>query len=242
MCYSETTSFVAFSISVICFVYLLYYGLKTNNKYDIFAAVVTMLIGFMQLVEYFLWGSQDCSQTNHNVSLLILVLLYTQGIVATGTSMYLFSSIKGNYLSYFIIAVCILYTIFTIYTLKWLNQRRLCSKPTKNSCRLAWAPYTVFFKTFEGFMYFLTFSGFYSILLYYYFLIQFVSFNKSFTKITANYEPFNKYPIRYLFLPVTYFIALAYTLYHEGSNYIDILGSFWCFSAVGFGIVSCLHI
>jgi hypothetical protein len=241
MCYSQTSSLIAFSISVVCFTYLLYYGLKKDNKYDIFAAIVTILIGFMQLIEFFLWRSQDCSKTNHFVSLLIIVLLYTQGVFATGTSMYLFSSLQGNLLSYFIIAVCILFTIFTFYTLKWLNKRRLCSKPTNNSCRLAWAPYTVFLNSFEGLSYFLTFSAFYAILLYYYFLIQFVNINKSFTHFTANYGPC-KYPIRYLFLPVTYIFAVLYALYYEGKNYIDILGSFWCFSAVGFGIVSCLHI
>ena len=84
MCYSETTSLVAFSISVICFSYLLYYGLKTDNKYDIFAAIVTILIGFMQLIEFFLWRNLTNKNLNNLLSriagwiplLQILILIF----------------------------------------------------------------------------------------------------------------------------------------------------------------------
>lgn len=242
MCYNQTTSMVTFSISAICFSYLLYYGLKTDNKYDIFAAIVTILIGFMQLLEFFLWRSQDCSKTNHFLSLLIIVLLYSQCIIGPIAAMYLFSSLKGNYLSYFIIALCILFTVVTFFTLKWLNQQHLCSKPTINSCRLAWAPYTAFLKSLNGFVYFLSFSTLYAVLFYYAFFIQFLTFNKGFTQMFFNSEIFSKYKIRHLFLPISYLFAILYAVYYEGKNYMDIFGSFWCFSAVGFGIVSCLHI
>jgi len=241
MCFNQTTSIIAFSISVICFLYLLYYGLKTNNKYDIFAAVVTILIGGMQLIEFFLWRSQDCSKTNHNLSLLIIFWLYFQCIIGPITAMTLFSTVKGNLLSYFVIFTLIVFTIVTFYTLKWLNTKHLCSKPTKNSCRLVWAPYNLFLKTIIGFLYFLAFSLLYALLFYYSMLIQFININKNFTQISINYGPF-KYPIRYLFLPVSYFFAFLYAIYYEGKNYMDILGSFWCFSAVAFGIISCLHI
>lgn len=242
MCYNQTTSMVTFSISAICFTYLLYYGLKTDNKYDIFAAVVTILIGLMQLIEFFLWRSQDCSKINHYLSLLIIVLLYSQCIIGPITAMYLFSNLTGNLLSYFIIALCIIFTVVTFFTLKWLNRQHLCSKPTINSCRLAWAPYTAFLKNATGFFYFLSFSALYAFLFYYAFLIQFLTFNKNFTQMTFNYDIFSKYKIRNLFLPVSYLFAILYAVYYEGKNYMDILGSFWCFSAVGYGIVSCLHI
>jgi hypothetical protein len=241
MCYNQTTSLVAFSISVICFVYLLYYGFTNNNKYDIFAGVVIILIGSMQLIEYFLWRSQDCSITNHNLSLAIIVLLYAQCVIGPLVAMNLFSTIKGNYLSYFIIFMCIIFTVITYYTLKWLNKQKLCSRPSHNSCRLVWAPYDVFQKSFKGLFYFSAFSSFYCLLFYYTFLIQFVNISKNFTQISIN-NVIYKYPIRYLFLPVSYIFALIYALYYEGKNYLDILGSFWCFSAVAFGIISCLHI
>jgi hypothetical protein len=241
MCFNQTTSLTAFTISLICFIYLLYYGIKKNNKYDIFAAIVTIVIGLMQLLEFFLWRSQNCSQTNHNLSLLIIVLLYLQCIIGPISATLLFSSIKGNYLSYFVIALCIIFSIITFYALKWLNKEHLCSRPTKNSCRLAWAPYVAFQKSLKGFLYFLSFSSLYSILFYYSFLIGFFNFNNNFTKISINFEPL-KYPIRYLFLPITYLLSVLYAFYYEGKNYIDILGSFWCFSAVAFGIISCLHI
>ena len=115
MCYNQTTSMVTFSISVICFTYLLYYGLKTDNNYDIFAAIVTILIGFMQLIEFFLWRSQDCSKTNHFLSLLIIVLLYSQCIIGPLSSMFLFSSLQGNLLSYFIIGLCIIFTVVVTF-------------------------------------------------------------------------------------------------------------------------------
>lgn len=242
MCYNQTTSMIAFSISVICFSYLLYYGFKTDNKYDIFAAIVTILIGSIQLLEFFLWRSQDCSKTNHFLSLLIIVVLYSQSMIGVISSIYLFSSLKVNFLSYSIIALCSIFTGVTFFTLKWLNQHKLCSKPTINSCRLAWAPYTVFLNSLKGIFYFLSFSTLYAVIFLYAFFIQFLTFNKGFTQMSFNHELFSKYKIRHLFLFVSYLFATLYAVYYEGENYMDIFGSFWCFSSVGFGIVSCLHI
>lgn len=241
MCYNQTTSFVAFSVSAFFFIYLLYYGLKNNNKYDIYAAVVTILIGFMQLLEFFIWRSQDCSKINHYLSLLVIFLLYLQGIIACGTSMFLFTDLKINYFSYFISVVCIIFTIITFFTLKWLNKQHLCSRPSKNSCRLTWAPFALFIKNLKGLLYGSAFISFYFILLFTSIFIQIFSINKNLTQINLNYE-FLKYPIRYLFLPITFLIAFLYSIYYEGISYADIFGSFWCFIAVGFGIVSALHI
>ena len=43
MCFNQKTSLAAFSVSFVCFVYLLYYGITRKNNYDIFAAIFTLL-------------------------------------------------------------------------------------------------------------------------------------------------------------------------------------------------------
>lgn len=127
MCFNQTTSLITFSISLICFIYLLYYGISHKNKYDIFAATLTILIGSMQLIEYFLWGSQKCSKINHFYSLSIMVLLYLQGVLGSLVFMYLFGNQLKTSLNTMLnkgILFCIgIYTAFTIYLLSWLNQK-----------------------------------------------------------------------------------------------------------------------
>jgi hypothetical protein len=93
MCFNANTSLVTFTISLVCFAYILKRGLKTNNKNDIFLSILTILVGWMQLLEYFLWSNQSCNSINHYFSLWMIVLFYLQGAV---TSLFYFKLYPGK--------------------------------------------------------------------------------------------------------------------------------------------------
>ena len=48
----------------------------------------------MQLLEYFIWKNQECNMTNHNLSLLVLVLITIQPILGLNYYNYFKSLIK----------------------------------------------------------------------------------------------------------------------------------------------------
>lgn len=238
MCFNQTTSLLTFSISLVCFVYLMYYGISNKNKYDILAGVWTILIGSMQLIEYFLWGSQNCQSDknrNHFFSLLIMFVLFLQGSIGSITFMYLFADKTQQWLSNIILWLIGLYTVFTIYLLNWLNQRPLCSKPMNGSCRLVWGPFQTMVNDVYGRILILIFLSFY-------FLLGSYSFSGFNSILGKSFNGFFKYPIRYTLLPFTLMISLLYVFITNGKNLADTFGSTWCFLAVAFGIVSCLHL
>ena len=230
MCFNSTTSLITFSISLFCFMYLVYYGIKYNNKEDIFAGIVTILIGNMQLLEYFLWDNQTCGSMNHFLSLLILVTLVSQVIIGSFSYIWLFGSKYATHIFWIIF----LYILFTMYQLNWLNQHKLCSKPSDKSCRLVWAPYSLMAHDNYGILLF-------GIHLFFYFFLFLYSCGV-FDRKLMNFV--KEYPVRYTILPITLSIALIYS-YIKEENYIDssdTFGSTWCFMAVAFGIVSIFHI
>jgi len=234
MCFNSTSSLIAFSISVLCFIYLLVNGLTTNNKYDIFASLTTILIGSMQLIEYFLWKSQDCSYTNQIFSLLIICVLFLQGGLGSLLFINLFKS--PRIFNNIILFINTIYLFFIIYLLYWLSSKKLCSRPTENSCRLAWAPYEVLLKNPYGRILLI-------IHLCFYFFIG--TFMFGYFDIIVNgkiFEGIKKYPIRYTIIPFTFILCLVYLFITDGMNFIDVFGSMWCFIAVIYGIISCLHI
>lgn len=238
MCFNQTTSLLTFSISLVCFVYLMYYGIMNKNKYDLLAAVWTILIGSMQLIEYFLWGSQNCQSDknrNHFFSLLIMVVLFLQTSIGSIVFMYLFADRTQQWLSNIILLNIVVYTAFTIYVLNWLNQRSLCSKPMNGSCRLVWAPFQTLVNDIYGRILILIF-------LYFYFLLGIYSFGGFKVIFGKSPDGFFKYPLRYSLLPFTFMISLLYLFITNGKNIADTFGSTWCFLAVAFGIVSCLHV
>jgi hypothetical protein len=235
MCFNQTTSLVTFSISIVCFFYLIYYGISNKNNYDLFAAVLTILIGSMQLIEYFLWGNQTCSQTNHLFSLLIMALLYLQVILGSIVFIYLFPSKSEQWFSNLIWLSIGFYTLFTFYLLYWLNQKRLCSKPMGGSCRLVWAPFQTLVNDSYGRILFLIFFSLYFFLGSYAF--------GGFQWITGkSFEGHFKYPLRYSLLSFTFIVAALYAFLTNGKNVVDIFGTTWCFLAVAFGVVSVLHL
>jgi hypothetical protein len=234
MCFNQTTSLITFSISLVCFVYLLYYGITQNNKYDIYAAVITIMIGLMQLIEFFLWRNQTCLQTNHYLSLSIILLFWLQVFITTCVYMALFGNTLGKW-SKLIWTFIGAFTVLTLYLLHRLNREQLCSKPMNGSCRLVWSPIHTLMQTNYGILLMFIFSLFYSILV--------GSQGGIFYEIlTGKISDTRKYPLRHMFLSVTLVIAILYALIVKGKYAMDIFGTTWCFMAVGYGAVACLHI
>lgn len=216
MCYSEGSSLAAFSISFLCFLYLVYDGTLRKNKRDVFAGIVVLLIGSMQMVEYNLWKDQACGRRNHFFSWMIVATLYLQCLIGVLSCAWLFRT-KPPYL------LLMAYTIFTLVQLAWLNQKHLCSTPGETSRRLVWAPY-VTNTLYEKIIY--------SINMFFYFYFFIFIANTGVLQKTL-------YPVRNIFLPLTFIIAWIYALL---ANNTDLWGSIWCFMAVGLGPISILHI
>uniref|UniRef100_A0A6C0H5Q8 Uncharacterized protein n=1 Tax=viral metagenome TaxID=1070528 RepID=A0A6C0H5Q8_9ZZZZ len=220
MCFDAKTSLITFMVSLVCFIILIFFG---KDKNDLFAGVITILIGLMQGLEYIIWNNQNCNKVNHYASILIIFLLYLQPIISCIVYGYLFGSIN-------LFIECVLMTLITGYIIWWLNKRRLCSKPSNGSCRLVWSPFSVLYHTNMK-----SFGLLMSFLFFYFYIILRMFFRKRDWGI--------KYPFRFWILPISFIIASIYCWIVNGVfNSIDIFGSVWCFMAVGFGIVSILHL
>lgn len=235
MCFNATTSLLTFSLTLVTSLYLYYTGYKNNDKSDTMTSLLVILIGLMQLIEYFLWKNQNCNFINHFFSLLIMVVLFLQPVLMI-IYWYYVNSIKkmDSYPLYYIA----FFSLVTLYTLYWLNKTKLCSKPTNNSCRLVWSPFTQLYSK--------------NIVLFFLWLtLYFIGCIIVFTKMSKNFDDILKYKFRYLFLPFTFMVAGLYTIITLGLNsvnpfyylsYSDIFGSTWCFMAVFLGIIGVLHI
>jgi hypothetical protein len=238
MCFSETSSLAAFSVSVAAASYLFYYGNRNHNKLDIWAAVITFMIGTMQLVEFFLWRNQDCGFFNHLFSLMVVVVLFLQASVTSIVYTYFFNNHSVD--RFFITWEIGLYAVVTAGIVYWLNRQMpmLCSRPSHNSCRLVWESFHRILEKSQGRGLFTVFTMFYFGLFYYSF-----GGNSMGTRQNSFWNDiWNKYPVRLLILPVTFFVAVLYSFIMGKEHFVDIFGSFWCFLAVSFGVVSCLHI
>lgn len=240
MCFDAKTSAITFSIAMVSSIYLYYRGTIKHDNIDKFFSIIVILIGLMQLLEYFIWKNQNCNYINHKLSLLILVILTLQPILGSAWYYHLFH--KNTIFPYHVyLLYSIVFSIFGIYLIYWLNKTQLCSKPTKKSCRLHWASYK---KLSDHKPYFIIWSILYSV-PWFCWLFDFS---------TWGYKYFKKYPIRFLFLPISFLITVLYILNKNNSidefiknpmmftKYVDVWGSLWCFSAVFLGIVSILEI
>lgn len=239
MCFDASTSITTFSISLTTATYLYY--IEKNNKNNKFFAVVLFLIGLMQLLEFFLWKNQSCNYNNHVFSLLILVLITLQPIIGMNYYSYLFKPTLFN--KQLVLIYSILYTIFTSYILSKLNKVKLCSKPTKKSCRLNWDSFNKLSKTFPRYIA-LLFFGFY-------FGPQLLMGVDMFIN---NKKDILKYPIRHAFLPFTFLVTLIYVCNKQDIfkkfaidpsvylEYTDVWGSMWCFMAAFLGIIGLFNI
>ena len=70
-------------------------------------------------------------------------------------------------------------------------------------------------------------------------LFGFGYFNRFFGKENIGAK---RYPWRYSILSIAFVAAVILSIYTNGEYSLDIFGSYWCFIAVVYGIVSCLHI
>jgi hypothetical protein len=240
MCFNSTTSIITFSIAAISSLYLYYKGRKNNNKQDMLFSIIVMLIGLMQLIEYFLWENQTCNKINHNLSLLILVLLTLQPIIGWNYYYSLYSKTTNTSHS-FIKLYSIFFICVAIYILYWLNKERLCSTPSNDSCRLHWDSYK---KLSDNKIDFIIWSILYGLPVFF----------MLYDSHAENYKAIKKYTVRYLFLPISFIFTALYVLIKHDNiidfiknpmifiNYVDVWGSLWCFSAVFLGIISIMEI
>jgi len=223
MCFNATASLITFSIALFCSAFLIYKGLRSANRYQLYIGIIVLLIGNMQLLEYFLWKFQNNRKLNHLASLMIMVVLYLQVTVA-----FVLYSVLFNKTSPLMTAVVIFNTMFTAYLLFWLNQRALFTTPQSGSCRLIWAPYLTMQESKFGRVLNIIHAA-----LYFY-IASYVLLKLS--------NMYNRYPVTYTFLPLTAFIAFVYAVMQNGKHWGAIFSSFWCFIAVGFGVVASLGI
>lgn len=253
MCFDSTTSLITFSISFVCFCYLLNRGLKTKNKNDIFLSILTILIGLMQFTEIFLWSDQNCNYINHYFSLLILIVLFLQGTV---TNLLYFKLYPNNpfFSKNFVYFIIFIYSITIIYILYTLNTYNLCSKPSSKSCRLIWDSFVKLNYPENSFLFIL-------FLFFYIFMFLIIFINSIYSKNNL----LTRYPLRYRFLIITYIISLIYVLitsffykeiyiFLQNGNFSsffkkillltsnDVFSSVWCFLCIFVGIIGILKI
>jgi len=222
MCFNSTTSLITFIISITFSTLLLSLGIIKNQKTKILNSVVGYLIGLMQLIEYFLWKNQKCSNlVNHYFTLLIPFILFLQPVVTSLFYLFLFKPIINLYIVILLI-ILICYTIYEIYLLNYLNKNYiLCSVPSKKNCRLIWDTdivfqYTTLKNKLLGKLFYLFYYGII-------FLLFFIDIKK---KNTKHYG--------LIFLIITWIIAYFYNFITKGKSKSYVFGSVWCFLAVFF--------
>jgi len=223
MCFNASTSMATFLISLFFCIWLVSRGAVQKDRADIFAGILTLLIGSMQLIEFFLWRNQKCNKTNHSLSLFLFILLFLQPIIAVITVLLLFDIVNHNKsLFYAMIASCVAITILMIWNVVILNRQKLCSVPAcAQDCRLQWAPLQNKSPLMILF------------LIFYFIMIALVYLH--------DYQAglIRRYPVRYAVLPVTLLIAVLYSLIVSSKN---VFGSTWCFLALLFGPIALLRL
>uniref|UniRef100_A0A6C0D1T3 Uncharacterized protein n=1 Tax=viral metagenome TaxID=1070528 RepID=A0A6C0D1T3_9ZZZZ len=230
MCFNAKTSITIFILSFGFFFYLVFRGVsskknnKDNDEYkcDIYAGIMTLLIGSMQLVEFFLWKNQICNKFNHSLSITLFILLYLQPILRTITASILFQSKILSTVSSLLVISCSIFTIIMMYNLNNFQQRKLCSLSACSSgCRLRWAPLDDRSISMTLFWIF-------------YFLIYSLDDLRDFQLgLVSNY------PLRYAILPITLLMAVLYTILFSPKN---VFGSVWCFLAIVYGPIAILRV
>jgi hypothetical protein len=223
MCFNAPVSMATFLLSLVFFLSLLSRGILQKDNIDIYMGIITLLIGSMQLIEYFLWKNQTCNKTNHSLSIMLFILLYLQPIITVIAMTTLFKFKTSNWIYFSILlASCVVFTLLMIFNVILLNQKRLCSLPAcQKDCRLQWAPLS-------------SQSLLMKLFLMFYFIIFILVYIHDYQ---AGFM--SKYPLRYAVLPVTLLIAVIYALVVSSKN---VFGSVWCFLALLFGPIALLRI
>lgn len=220
MCFNKETSLAAFTISILCTIYIYYRGIKNHNNKDIIAATILLLISSMQLIEYFLWKNQTKNIMNNIFSFLIIILLSIQVIICYAMSYYYYSDALTKNQKIFNNSLYIIFIIISLIIIKicYENMNKIYSFADKNTCRLLWGP----IKYLDNNM----ILKYIFIILYFY--LGFIVFRNQ-----------NYYIIKLLFIFLI--IAGIYTFYLKGFDFLSIFGSVWCFLCVFYGIFIILN-
>ena len=135
MCINKETSIGSFTLCFVLSSFMLFRGIKNKNKTDIITGSLFISVSFIQLLEYFIWKNQECNNINSVFSILIIVLLLCQIIVfyISVLSQYKIKDITIHS-AMFLAIIVFIYSIIILIK----NKEKLCSKPSKNSCRLEW--------------------------------------------------------------------------------------------------------
>lgn len=238
MCFDAKTSLRTFSIAMISATYLFAYSYFTKSKkvmrIDIFSAIIIIFVGFIQLLEYFIWSDQSCGKQNRIASFLIPVTLYLQIIIFTFAAFYLFN-ITNKTAVYFTNILLSVFTLLFLISVKIIYdapQSDLCSFPI-NSERLQWGPFTYLMDY--------KINGHYVGLLLILFNVSLYLFIPIFFSLFC-IDYFLLFPVRYSMIALSLITSIMYSIFYCGFNLFDAFNSLWCFLANSFAIVSMFHI
>lgn len=222
MCINKETSMGAFLLGFILSSYILYRGLKINNKKDFVVGSLFITISCMQLLEYFIWKNQECNSDNSFYTILIIVLLLIQILVYYLTTNYAFN-IKDITIHVAIFTAVIIFTYLVIKLIK--NKDKLCSKPRLNSCRLEWDSFKYLFN--NHFILFMIAAFLYLYMMYK--LKHYIDNDKT---------PFLSKNMNTLALILAIIVGIIINKKH----FFNIFGSLWCFISAFFPIIYLLKI
>lgn len=194
---SSTTSLIAFVIGTISSLYLFYNG----NKNDIVFGIITLTFSIIQLFDVILRNNTECNTTNHIFSLLIIIVLYFQGILSC-MAYYKINTENNFFNADSVNSYYILYTLFTVYLLFWLNKSNVCSNVSEATNILKYGAYNRLKDNYILLILHIFFVG----------LIGLILMTEIYNK---NYETIINNKFKYSFLPIVAAISFIYVMIKE---------------------------
>lgn len=196
---STTTSLIAFIIGLLSSIYLL--TNSSNNKNDVIFGIITLTFSIIQLLDIVLRNNTECNITNHIFSLLVILVLYVQGVLSCMA--YFKLNPENNFFnkdtmnSYYM-----LYSVFTVYLLYWLNTSKSCSSLSEKTNILNFGAYS---KLKDNYILLLTH-------LFFVGLAGLVLITETYTK---NYEVILENKFKFSFLPIVGIVTIIYVMINE---------------------------
>tara|TARA_B100001769_G_C22112458_1_gene602287 strand:- start:698 stop:1570 length:873 start_codon:yes stop_codon:yes gene_type:complete len=197
---STTTSLIAFIIGTLSALYLLYNG-SVNNSSDTIFGIITLTFSIIQLFDVILRNNSECNTTNHIFSLLVIIVLYLQGILSC-MAYYKINTENNFFNKDSINTYYILYTLFTVNLLIWLNRSNVCSSISEATNILKYGAYNKLKDNYILLIMHIFFAGFIGLIL-----ITEV-YNKDYEIIINN-------KLKYSFLPIIAGISFLYVMIKE---------------------------
>ena len=216
MCFNKETSIVSYLTGTIFSCLILNKGLNEKNKNFIITGIAFIVICLMQLNEYFIWKNQNCDEKNSFWSIVIMIVLLLQVFV-------FYICVKYYYnIKFYIDFLFIIFIILAIYSIIILvkNRKKLCSKPTKNHCRLEWASLKYLY-TNHKLLIIIASIGYMLLLLL---LSKKIKFET------------NSFLLNH-FLKIALLLSVLISIYLEKVDFFNIFGSLWCFITVFFPMI-----